>query len=136
MTVGVRKSRMVWWLWKIWTYGNENAGFRNEFLEKRMDERGLQTLLDVFDAVCKKWKLNVIVFGRCKCEVVDFYCPYMVRVRCPPKMVNYVEWKKGWRRCTYLSILVWSCARWDERKSSTREDSGWITRLCSERKNI
>ena len=53
-------------------------------------ESDLQKLVKIFDNVCKRRKLKVnvdkskvMVFERSKSEVIDFKCPYRVRVECP-----------------------------------------------------
>ena len=57
------------------------------------NEKDLQKLVNVFDSVCKRRKLKVnvnkskvIVFERSRSEVVDFECPYRVRVECPKEL--------------------------------------------------
>ena len=54
------------------------------------NERDLQKLVNMFDSVCKRRRLKVnvnkskvMVFERSKSEVVDFACPYRIRVECP-----------------------------------------------------
>ncbi len=106
-------------------------------------ENDLQKVVNVFDTVCKRRKLKVninkskvMVFERSKIEVVDFACPYRVRLQCPKECKIRLNGEK-WRRFMSLSTLVRLCASMaGETREGTvqgRKVDGSLRRMMKER---
>ncbi len=84
-------------------------------------ESDLQKVINVFDSVFKRRKLKVntinkskvMVFERSKSEVVDFACPYRVRVECPKECEIRLNGEKveEVHELKYLSLIIWKHGR-------------------------